>query len=342
MVEKIYKSVPHVRHFRVSCHVCDGRGQEEETYEDICPNCHGDYEKYTEKTCAHCNGRGYFICDTKCGQHKKKIECDNCDGTGQITCSRCKGEGKEKCPDCEQREKERKEREAEQKKKEEQRRAEEERKRREARERREQEERCRRMEEEERAAKRKERREAAQGCGCLLVIAAIIGFFIWWWLEGFTKAVLLGMWEQVKTFTSGWGAGLGAIAMIVAVMAILYGGWKLIKGKKNDKAPKSTKKRWLFIVLGLLLGFFGVHLLYAKRWFLFLLLWAGFITGNVCSDGKKTSGEPTETAIAQTEDATAKPDKGNGAIGGIGFAVWGLLWLGGTFFIKKDGKGNRM
>ena len=25
-----------------------------------------------------------------------------------------------------------------------------------------------------------------------------------------------------------------------------------------------------------------------------------------------------------------------------GFAVWGLLWLGGTLFIKKDGNGCRM
>ena len=33
---------------------------------------------------------------------------------------------------------------------------------------------------------------------------------------------------------------------------------------------------------------------------------------------------------------------GNGTVGNIGFGIWALLWIGGTLFIKKDGKGNRM
>jgi hypothetical protein len=158
--------------------------------------------------------------------------------------------------------------------------------------------------------------------------------------------------DRGRSHDHGYGSGYPDPEEVLTILLIQMS--KTIGSAKKSPIPKvskkrdsgsssvSTKKRWLFIALGLLFGLFGVHLLYAQRGFLFLLLWAGFITGNVCSDGKKPSGESTETAIFQTEDVTTKPAKGNVPIGGIGFAVWALLWLGGTFFIKKDGKGNRM
>lgn len=112
-------------------------------------------------------------------------------------------------------------------------------------------------------------------------------------------------------------------------------------GREKGKVSTSSKKRWKFVVLGILLGFFGVHLAYAKRWLLFLLLWAGFIAGNVMSGGSSKPEQDTANApqVTQTEN---QEKRGGSPIGGIGFAVWALLWIGGTLFIKKDGKGNRM
>jgi TPR repeat protein/F0F1-type ATP synthase assembly protein I len=112
-------------------------------------------------------------------------------------------------------------------------------------------------------------------------------------------------------------------------------------GQNRKSVATSAKKRWKFVVLGLLLGFIGAHFAYAKRWFLFLLLWAGLITGGVMSGGDQSSaGEVTDAAAVQTENAEKK--ESSSPIGGIGFAVWALLWIGGALFVKKDGKGNRM
>ena len=113
------------------------------------------------------------------------------------------------------------------------------------------------------------------------------------------------------------------------------------KVKKVRGQGSSTKKRWKFVVLGLLFGFLGVHLAYAKRWLLFLLLWAGFIAGNVMSGGSSKAEQDTANVpkVTLTEN---QEKKGGSPIRDIGFAVWALLWIGGTLFIKKDGKGNRM
>ena len=116
----------------------------------------------------------------------------------------------------------------------------------------------------------------------------------------------------------------------------------------NNSTPKSSqssartskKKRWKFVVLGLLFGFLGLHLAYAKRWFLFLLLWAGFITGGMFYRGSATK-EPSEGAVQQAQQ-TEQTKSNDNMIGGIGFGVWALLWIGGTLLIKKDGKRNRM
>jgi hypothetical protein len=43
-----------------------------------------------------------------------------------------------------------------------------------------------------------------------------------------------------------------------------------------------------------------------------------------------------EGSVNDTEKESSNP------IGNAGFAVWGLLWIGRTFFIKKNGNGCRI
>ena len=116
------------------------------------------------------------------------------------------------------------------------------------------------------------------------------------------------------------------------------------KRKKSSSVATSPKKRWKFVVLGIIFGFLGLHLAYAKRWFLFLLLWAGLICGNVMSDKKTTvdsSHDPLEAWHEQSPVNESENESSN-SIMNAGFAVWALLWIGGTLFIKKDGNGCRM
>ena len=252
-----------------------------------------------------------------------------------MKCDHCSGAGDTKCPDCEKREREAKEK-----------REREEREAKERREKREREERNRRIaarEKKEAAEKAaKERKDAVVGCGCLLALVAIVGFVGWWWWEGFTMSALSGMWAQTKTAVGGGGG----IAKVIGGFVALYLGWKVIAAIKRkgsgSEASTSNKKRWKFVVLGLLLGFFGIHLAYAKRWVLFLLLWAGFITGNVMSDQKKEVTNVSGEAVTQVQPESKSGNGSSSPLSGIGFGVWALLWIGGTLFIKKDGKGNRM
>lgn len=124
---------------------------------------------------------------------------------------------------------------------------------------------------------------------------------------------------------------------------------KACNRKTTSCAATSAKKRWKFVVLGILFGFFGVHLAYAKRWLLFLLLWSGFICGNVMNE--KTADKTQDTATEVREHSQEALTEGNAndtekessnPIGNAGIAVWALLWIGGTLFIKKDGNGYRM
>jgi len=87
-------------------------------------------------------------------------------------------------------------------------------------------------------------------------------------------------------------------------------------GVKTSKNA-SSKKRWKFVLIGLIFGWIGLHYLYAGRKFFAFLLLASLVTGMI--------------------QVNNLPVVGGGCI-----ALWVLLWLGGTFFIKKDGKGNRM
>ena len=125
---------------------------------------------------------------------------------------------------------------------------------------------------------------------------------------------------------------------------------KACNRKTTSCAATSPKKRWKFVVLGILFGFFGAHLAYAKRWLLFLLLWAGFICGNVMNEKKTTEGAHDAPPTVQEQNQEVSPEgdaqesekKSSNSISNVGFAVWGLLWIGGILFIKKDGNGCRM
>ena len=124
--------------------------------------------------------------------------------------------------------------------------------------------------------------------------------------------------------------------------------------KKNETAPKksekkteretastSSKKRWKFVLLGLLFGWFGAHYMYAKRWLMLLLTIGSFATGVGMMNKSEVSQkkEPAQTVQQPEDDAS----KGNSeAIGAVCLVFWLVMWLGGSLFVKKDGKGNRM
>lgn len=190
----------------------------------------------------------------------------------------------------------------------------------------------------------KKTKDAAQGCGCLLAIIALVAFGIWWWIEGFSMSAITDLWKSANKDGS-----LGTAVMVLGGLAATFIGWKFLK--KNDSGEStSPKKRWKFITLGILFGFLGAHLAYAKRWLLFLLLWAGFICGNMMNEKKTTDGAPDAPPAVQEQSQEVSPEggaqetekKSSNPISNAGFAVWGLLWIGGTLFIKKDGAGCRM
>ena len=75
----------------------------------------------------------------------------------------------------------------------------------------------------------------------------------------------------------------------------------------------SDKKRFVFLLIGIFLGFIGLHFKYARRNGLFHLTWlalAAFIT-SMCM---KCAG-----------------------LGGLFSILWLILWFGGSIFVKKDG-----
>lgn len=85
---------------RRRCVVCNGRGQVKETYEEICPNCHGDWKGFKgRRTCHVCSGTGKMECEECHGT--KKVCCKSCDGTGKKNCGWCSGKGVVVCRECE-------------------------------------------------------------------------------------------------------------------------------------------------------------------------------------------------------------------------------------------------
>ena len=208
----------------------------------------------------------------------------------------------------------------------------------------------------------------------LLTTAA---FFAWWWIDGANVSAFNGIGEAMRPANgneSGIVAGMSLAILGNILLAVLLLPWALLNfflGRKSERASfKSKRRRWIFKWLGALFGFIGIHLAYARRWGLFAMLLIGlFMWGG--GDDKKSSQvatsevheEPTSTQIAkpfrerepqgaqlkgggenspepQGQDEkkpTEKKDDGILTSTNIGFAVWLLLWFGGTLFIKDDG-----
>lgn len=80
----------------------------------------------------------------------------------------------------------------------------------------------------------------------------------------------------------------------------------------------SSKKRGIYLLLGIFLGWLGCQFAYAGRWLLFGLHWVltilMFVAAGIDSD----------------------------AMGGLLVLASLALWIGGTFFIGKDGHGEKM
>lgn len=113
----------------------------------------------------------------------------------------------------------------------------------------------------------------------------------------------------------------------------------------NEKAPATKeKKRWKFVLIGLMFGWLGLHFVYAKRWLLFVLLWSGLISSFVFMSGTPESDTQVSAIEQKTDSAESKDSKSrsNGLFAGAGVAVWFILWIGGALFCKKDGTGKRM
>lgn len=115
----------------------------------------------------------------------------------------------------------------------------------------------------------------------------------------------------------------------------------------NTKNISQRRKR--FMLLGLFLGFLGVHLAYAKRWYLFILLWMSLIGGCVSGAGSDESvreelNKEERSALQITDEArkivgeTEKADP----LPNVWNSIVAILWIGGALFIKKDGKGKKL
>lgn len=116
-----------------------------------------------------------------------------------------------------------------------------------------------------------------------------------------------------------------------------------IDNKANTTANKSKKKRWKFVLLGILFGWFGAHYMYAKRWFLLLLMLGSFGTGVALIDKSEPNEQRAQESAAPKADAQKKDaSDGNDVIASVCLLIWLVMWLGGALFVKKDGKGNAM
>ena len=287
-----------------TCPKCGGSGQIKDYYDDICPNCHGDYEGFRGKeTCSACSGTGKVTCSYCNGTGKRK--CASCDGSGKISCKTCGGVGSVKCPECRAREK----------KAEEQRRKEQEKQRQEAYKK--EQEAYKKEQAEQRA---KKRRKSIQGCGCLLVSIAIVVLLVWVWFEGYS---LNEVWELIRNSTGG-----SAVVKVGGGLIALFLLWKLLN-TKTKTAAKSDRKRWLFVLIGLISGVIGLHFLYARRkgWFVFYWL---MIVSNTAQ---------TRLPIVKEFLAGFSPTL---ATTPIFLLTAAAILIGSIFFMKKDGAGNRM
>lgn len=116
---------------------------------------------------------------------------------------------------------------------------------------------------------------------------------------------------------------------------------RTVDAKANYNAIKTSKKRWKFVLLGLLFGWLGAHYMYAKRWLMLLLTLGSFATGVVMMN--KSESNQKEVPVQTEQQTEGDASKGNSeAIGAVCLVLWLVMWLGGALFVKRDGKGNRM
>ena len=99
--------------------------------------------------------------------------------------------------------------------------------------------------------------------------------------------------------------------------------------KAEKVSNHASKKRWLFVLIGLFFGVLGLHFLYARRkgWFVFYWL---MLIANIAQAGTQAvkeflSGFSPTLATAPIFILTAA-----------------VILIGSIFFMKKDGDGNRM
>lgn len=99
--------------------------------------------------------------------------------------------------------------------------------------------------------------------------------------------------------------------------------------KVSSGVSTSQKKRWKFVLIGMLLGMFGVHFLYARRkgWFVFYWL---MLIANVAQTKLLTVKE----FLAGFSPALATTP--------VFILTAAIVLIGSIFFMKKDGDGNRM
>ena len=104
--------------------------------------------------------------------------------------------------------------------------------------------------------------------------------------------------------------------------------WKLLNTKSNTVA-KSDRKRWLFVLIGLIFGVIGLHFLYARRKGWFVFYWSMIVSNTA----------QTRLPIVKEFLAGLSPTLATVPIFILTAAV---ILIGSIFFMKKDGAGNRM
>lgn len=109
---------------------------------------------------------------------------------------------------------------------------------------------------------------------------------------------------------------------------------------KIKKIYNSEKKRWRFVLFGIVAGWTGFHFLYIKRWGLAILYWAALLT---CFVGGGDAVEVVTSFISNPGDSLGRIELSTMAWVGFGGAVLSLLiWIGSVFVCKYDGKGKRL
>ena len=158
---------------------------------------------------------------------------------------------------------------------------------------------------------------------CFVAVVTSVVFFVWWWWEDFSISALPGMLLQLQNLLASEYGTWGVVAKVLGGLFVLVLLFWAFFGNVNEKRT-SNKKRWIFVVLGLIFGLFGGHLAYARRWKLFCLQWGVFLL--CCGIEESSFGKTAHCRMIVEYLRNA----------------WFLLVVAGILFIKKDGDGDRM